>query len=435
MTRTASLIGMVLFTSSTSLTLGICGLIELWPGSEAAPKDVAAPPVPPSAPSPMAPSLLLAQRGITSGDRLECVDDESWSIDTSGTYTCHWLATHDPGCLLNACGSADDYGQCLACPRTCGVCSEGLDTNQTLEVALEAILGRPQSLSTVVQSGRPYIDETPALRVASPLLVAAGLSAIAAIILDFAGHATVSPMAAWFAAASGISYALLLFCGIATYVPLHPDLCTISWRRLVPLTPQTSSLGQIVSFSPQGLPDKHVYAVLIHARFIDIFAEQCLMISVGVPLLCLVILTHAAYCRRLVLLISARLRVDRILDQVVHRLTTRSYAETEALASAGGAQAAFLGSGGESGTVDCAICMEEYAKDDEVVLLPCRHLLHKECLVSWARTCARQDERGKVTCPLCKAAVVVDPVADHAACLGVCLHVFQVAGGGRTAMV
>ena len=55
--------------------------------------------------------------------------------------------------------------------------------------------------------------------------------------------------------------------------------------------------------------------------------------------------------------------------------------------------------------------MEDYADDDTVAVLPYGHVLHKECLLSWAKACAKPS-RGSgamATCPLCKA-----PLAEGA---------------------
>ena len=58
--------------------------------------------------------------------------------------------------------------------------------------------------------------------------------------------------------------------------------------------------------------------------------------------------------------------------------------------------------------------MEDYADDDEVIELPCRHMLHKECLLSWAKACARppRGAGAMATCPLCKAPLAEDAPTD-----------------------
>jgi len=41
----------------------------------------------------------------------------------------------------------------------------------------------------------------------------------------------------------------------------------------------------------------------------------------------------------------------------------------------------------------CSICLSEYENDDEIARLPCSHLFHKDCVMSWTRN--------HVRCPLC----------------------------------
>jgi hypothetical protein len=44
---------------------------------------------------------------------------------------------------------------------------------------------------------------------------------------------------------------------------------------------------------------------------------------------------------------------------------------------------------------DCNICIETYKKDDKIVILPCNHVFHNECIENWL--CNE-----KVTCPICR---------------------------------
>jgi len=46
---------------------------------------------------------------------------------------------------------------------------------------------------------------------------------------------------------------------------------------------------------------------------------------------------------------------------------------------------------------ECALCLEEYVKGEEVLKLPCRHLFHEGCLGPWFTK--------SLTCPLCKQEV------------------------------
>jgi hypothetical protein len=49
----------------------------------------------------------------------------------------------------------------------------------------------------------------------------------------------------------------------------------------------------------------------------------------------------------------------------------------------------------ECGT--CAICLGDYSADEEMVVLPCQHYFHDECIATWLRR--------KATCPLCNGVV------------------------------
>ena len=52
-----------------------------------------------------------------------------------------------------------------------------------------------------------------------------------------------------------------------------------------------------------------------------------------------------------------------------------------------------LSEGGKSDNNSCCICLEDYAPNDRVRVLPCLHRFHSSCIGSW--TCKRN------TCPLC----------------------------------
>ena len=178
--------------------------------------------------------------------------------------------------------------------------------------------------------------------------------------------------------------------------------------------------------------------MLIRARFVDALRETCLLVSFGMPLLSMVVLIHISWWHRITLHIRSAARVYRLVDCIINTMlvatfgemkereresslvrlsrgrrkrhrpsrkglrTSNSEAESSSApaavveetavsqphngrASAGDQSAnggdAGLGVGsfvGGSERIDCPICMEEYVDEDEVVLLPCRHLLHKD---------------------------------------------------------
>ena len=48
--------------------------------------------------------------------------------------------------------------------------------------------------------------------------------------------------------------------------------------------------------------------------------------------------------------------------------------------------------------LECCLCMEEFAKNDQIRLLPCQHYFHRDCVDRWFAARAYQQR----TCPLCK---------------------------------
>ena len=43
---------------------------------------------------------------------------------------------------------------------------------------------------------------------------------------------------------------------------------------------------------------------------------------------------------------------------------------------------------------NCTICLEDFKVKDKLMYLPCFHLFHKDCIISWAKE--------NSICPLCK---------------------------------
>eukprot|EP00403_Amphidinium_massartii_P037723 CAMPEP_0178442104 /NCGR_PEP_ID=MMETSP0689_2-20121128/37951_1 /TAXON_ID=160604 /ORGANISM="Amphidinium massartii, Strain CS-259" /LENGTH=220 /DNA_ID=CAMNT_0020065557 /DNA_START=61 /DNA_END=720 /DNA_ORIENTATION=- len=48
---------------------------------------------------------------------------------------------------------------------------------------------------------------------------------------------------------------------------------------------------------------------------------------------------------------------------------------------------------------ECSICLEEFASDTKVVMLPCNHVFHTACALKWV------GRRGSGQCPLCRAEI------------------------------
>ena len=53
--------------------------------------------------------------------------------------------------------------------------------------------------------------------------------------------------------------------------------------------------------------------------------------------------------------------------------------------------------GGPDVGESCAICLSEYEEGEELRVLPCKHVFHRECIDEWLAN----DER----CPTCKRSI------------------------------
>ncbi|XP_021656558.1 E3 ubiquitin-protein ligase RHA1B [Hevea brasiliensis] len=52
---------------------------------------------------------------------------------------------------------------------------------------------------------------------------------------------------------------------------------------------------------------------------------------------------------------------------------------------------------------ECAVCLSEFAEEENVRDLKCKHVFHKDCLDKWLLQC-------RSTCPLCRCKVLPDKV-------------------------
>lgn len=51
------------------------------------------------------------------------------------------------------------------------------------------------------------------------------------------------------------------------------------------------------------------------------------------------------------------------------------------------------------GDVNCTICLEEFKRDQETIILDCKHFFHKNCITPWL------EKNKKHGCPLCRSIV------------------------------
>ena len=51
----------------------------------------------------------------------------------------------------------------------------------------------------------------------------------------------------------------------------------------------------------------------------------------------------------------------------------------------------------------CPICVDDFAKDTEVKMTPCKHVFHNDCLFEWINT-----KLDKPDCPFCRTLFKLD---------------------------
>jgi len=251
---------------------------------------------------------------------------------------------------------------------------------------------------------------------------------------------------------------LILYQFVAIHSPTFLHECTTWHKTLVPLSWVTRSMGKIVSYRYHG---RLYYAVLVQRNEADFAAPGCwpaLLVYAG--LLALLMLhcaltvrlssaaRHEESTQRLVRRMLRTLRVfvwpptaeahkaytarppssanetqlrprahPRFLDCLRWTLkanedpaTSRSRVHSDGSVPSN-SQSTNDARGVETGEEErqeCAICIEEYASGDRVVALPCGHLLHQACLVSWTKT-----KLEDTACPLCKATLVPEGSSEN----------------------
>ena len=55
------------------------------------------------------------------------------------------------------------------------------------------------------------------------------------------------------------------------------------------------------------------------------------------------------------------------------------------------------------GSTNCPICLNDWAKDDDIVLSRCAHAFHRECIRAWVQPQDSSKGVNRDTCPLCRA--------------------------------
>jgi len=61
--------------------------------------------------------------------------------------------------------------------------------------------------------------------------------------------------------------------------------------------------------------------------------------------------------------------------------------------------------GGEGAEEDsCCICLEVYEEGEDLILLPCLHRFHYNCMRSWTKTSTFS---GAASCPYCKTSICI----------------------------
>ena len=259
---------------------------------------------------------------------------------------------------------------------------------------------------------------------------------------------------------------------------IAPERCIVAYQRIVPYTRASAELGEVIRFRYSQTHE--VYVVLITEHSFDLFARSCSPYSLCLSLGFFGLFLHLAVARGLQTRTRETRRQQKILERVIDARNVTTIAQLRVVAAA---QAAALCSDQLPDTTpahddaqgaaapapapapappapapaevdqtsstltaigptylhsfqgeafsprawteapECPICLEAYEENEEIIVLPCRHMLHRACLLSWTR--ARMIS---TSCPLCKApllpdGVVIDDECEMPRC---CLIVHQI---------
>ena len=258
---------------------------------------------------------------------------------------------------------------------------------------------------------------------------------------------------------------------------IAPERCIVAYQRIVPYTRASAELGEVIRFRYSQTHE--VYVVLITEHSFDLFARSCSPYSLCLSLGVFGLILHLAVAHGLQTRTRETRRQQKILERVVDARNVTTIAQlrsvaaaqatalrsdqlpdstpahddaTGAAAPAPAPTAAPAAAPAEviptSSTVtaigltslhtfqgdafsprawteapECPICLEAYEENEEIIVLPCRHMLHRACLLSWTR--ARMIS---TSCPLCKAPLLPDGVMidDECEMPRCCLTIHQI---------
>jgi hypothetical protein len=414
-----------------------------------------------------------------------CHDDPAWSAYGGGLYTCAWLEKFDPGCRANPCGSAADFGQCRACPHACHRCAFAPVAPPPLPPLPPPSPSPPlvmfdaaRNVTSAASEPDAGLDaELATIAFTVGALLAAAALGLAVGILEQRSDGNSLLMARRLAFALVGVYLLVGYLAVRV-MNIAPERCIVAYQRIVPYTRASAELGEVIRFRYSQTHE--VYVVLITEHSFDLFARSCSPYSLCLSLGFFGLFLHLAVARGLQTRTRETRRQQKILERVIDARNVTTIAQLRVVAAA---QAAALCSDqlpdstpahddaqgaaapapapapappapapaevdqtsstltaigptylhsfqGEAFSPrawteapECPICLEAYEENEEIIVLPCRHMLHRACLLSWTR--ARMIS---TSCPLCKAPLLPDGVMidDECEMPRCCLIVHQI---------